>query len=35
MLKEYAEALGKKMEVIIYGDEEIKGGEKLFELLNK
>jgi hypothetical protein len=33
MLKEYVEALGKKMEVIIYGDEKIIGGKQLFEKL--
>ncbi|WP_165796580.1 MULTISPECIES: hypothetical protein [unclassified Chryseobacterium] len=32
-IEEYAVGLGKKVEIIIHGDEDIKGGIQLFELL--
>lgn len=35
MLQEYATGLGKKVEIIINGDESILGGAQLFEKMKK
>ncbi len=36
MLKDYVEnVLGKKMTLIVHGNEKVKNGKQLFEILNK